>query len=168
MTLSVHAMTVGQFVPMLGNLAKLLDKAAAFAQAKKLEAGVIEGLRLAPDMLSFTRQVQLSCDFAKNSTARLAGIEAPKFADEEKTLAELQDRVAKTIAWLNTVEPAQLEGAETRHIVVPLRTRTLEMDGLPFLQKWALPNFYFHVTAAYALLRNAGAEVGKQDFLGPV
>jgi hypothetical protein len=119
-------------------------------------------------MLSFTRQVQLSCDFAKNSTARLAGIEAPKFADEEKTLAELQDRVAKTIAWLNTVEPAQLEGAETRHIVVPLRTRTLEMDGLPFLQKWALPNFYFHVTAAYALLRNAGAEVGKQDFLGPV
>jgi hypothetical protein len=153
---------------MLGNLGKILDKAAAFAQAKKLEAGVIEGLRLAPDMLSFTRQVQLSCDFAKNSTARLAGIEAPKFADEEKTLAELQDRVAKTIAWLNTVEPAQLEGAETRHIVVPLRTRTLEMDGLPFLQKWALPNFYFHVTAAYALLRNAGAEVGKQDFLGPV
>jgi hypothetical protein len=161
-------MTVGQFVPMLGNLAKLLDKAAAFAQAKKLEAGVIEGLRLAPDMLSFTRQVQLTCDFAKNSTARLAGIEAPKFADEEKTLAELQDRVAKTIAWLNTVQPAQLEGAETRHIVVPLRTRTLEMDGLPFLQKWALPNFYFHVTAAYALLRGAGVEVGKQDFLGGV
>jgi hypothetical protein len=161
-------MTVGQFVPMLGNLGKILDKAAAFAQAKKLEAGVIEGLRLAPDMLSFTRQVQLSCDFAKNSTARLAGIEAPKFADEEKTLAELQDRVAKTIAWLNTVTAAQLEGAETRHIVVPLRTRTLEMDGLPFLQKWALPNFYFHVTAAYALLRGAGVEVGKQDFLGPV
>ncbi len=168
MTLSVHAMTVGQFVPMLGNLAKLLDKAAAFAQAKKLEAGVIEGLRLAPDMLSFTRQVQLTCDFAKNSTARLAAIEAPKFADEEKTLAELQERIAKTLAWLNTVTAAQLEGAETRHIVVPLRTRTLEMDGLPFLQKWALPNFYFHVTAAYALLRGAGVEVGKQDFLGGV
>jgi hypothetical protein len=161
-------MTVGQFVPMLGNLAKLLDKAAAFAQAKKLEAGVIEGLRLAPDMLSFTRQVQLTCDFAKNSTARLAAIEAPKFADEEKTLAELQERIAKTLAWLNTVTAAQLEGAETRHIVVPLRTRTLEMDGLPFLQKWALPNFYFHVTAAYALLRGAGVEVGKQDFLGGV
>ena len=168
MTLSVHAMTVGQFVPMLGNLAKILDKAAAFAQAKKLEAGVIEGLRLAPDMLSFTRQIQLSCDFAKNSTARLAAIEAPKFADEEKTLAELQERIAKTLAWLNTVTAAQLEGAETRHIVVPLRTRTLEMDGLPFLQKWALPNFYFHVTAAYALLRGAGVEVGKQDFLGGV
>lgn len=168
MTLSVHAMTVGQFVPMLGNLAKILDKAAAFAQAKKLEAGVIEGLRLAPDMLSFTRQVQLTCDFAKNSTARLAAIEAPKFADEEKTLAELQERIAKTLAWLNTVTAAQLEGAETRHIVVPLRTRTLEMDGLPFLQKWALPNFYFHVTAAYALLRGAGVEVGKQDFLGGV
>ena len=168
MTLSVHAMTVGQFVPMLGNLGRILDKAAAFAQAKKLEAGVIEGLRLAPDMLSFTRQIQLSCDFAKNSTARLAGIEAPKFADDEKTLAELQERVAKTLAWLDTVTAAQLEGAETRHIVVPLRTRTLEMDGLPFLQKWALPNFYFHVTAAYALLRSAGVEVGKQDFLGGV
>jgi hypothetical protein len=112
--------------------------------------------------------VQLTCDFAKNSTARLAAIEAPKFADEEKTLAELQERIAKTLAWLNTVTAAQLEGAETRHIVVPLRTRTLEMDGLPFLQKWALPNFYFHVTAAYALLRGAGVEVGKQDFLGGV
>ena len=168
MTLSVHAMTVGQFVPMLGNLGRILDKAAAFAQAKKLEAGVIEGLRLAPDMLSFTRQIQLSCDFAKNSTARLAGIEAPKFADDEKTPAHLPARVAKTPAWLDTVTAAQLEGAETRHIVVPLRTRTLEMDGLPFLQKWALPNFYFHVTAAYALLRSAGVEVGKQDFLGGV
>ena len=166
MTLSVHAMTVGQFVPMLGNLAKLLDKAAAFAQAKKLEAGVIEGLRLAPDMLSFTRQVQLTCDFAKNSTARLAAIEAPKFADEEKTLAELQERIAKTLAWLNTVTAAQLEGAETRHIVVPLRTRTLEMDGLPFLQKWALPNFYFHVTTAYDILRHNGIEIGKRDFMG--
>lgn len=168
MSLSVHALTVGQFVPMLKNLGKILEKAEAFAAAKKVEAGVIEGLRLAPDMLSFARQVQLASDFAKNSTARLAGIEAPKFEDNEKTLEELKARVAKTINWLGTVQPAQLEGAESRHIVIPLRTRTLEMDGLPFLQKWALPNFYFHVTTAYALLRHVGVEVGKQDFLGGV
>lgn len=167
MSLSMHAMTVGQFVPMLGNLSRILDKAAAFAQAKKIEPGVIEALRLAPDMLSFTRQIQLAGDFAKNSTARLAGIDPPRFADEEKTLAELQARIANTIEWLGTIQPVQLEGAESRHIVIPLRTRTLEMEGLPFLQKWALPNFYFHVATAYALLRQAGVEVGKQDYLGP-
>jgi hypothetical protein len=168
MSLSMHAMTVGQFVPMLNNLGRILEKAEAFAAAKKVEAGVLEGLRLAPDMLSFTRQVQLASDFAKNSTARLAGVEAPKFADDEKTLGELKARVAKTVDWLQGLPAAQLEGAETRHVVVPLRTRTLEMDGLPFLQKWALPNFYFHVTTAYALLRHVGVEVGKQDYLGGI
>jgi hypothetical protein len=168
MSLSVHAMTVGQFVPMLKNLGKILEKAEGYAAAKKVEAGVIEGLRLAPDMLSFARQVQLASDFAKNSTARLAGIEAPKFEDNEKTLEELKARVAKTLDWLGTVQAAQLEGAESRHIVIPLRTRTLEMDGLSFMQKWALPNFYFHVTTAYALLRHVGVEIGKQDFLGGV
>ena len=168
MSLSVHALTVGQFVPMLKNLGKILEKAEAFAAAKKVEAGVIEGLRLAPDMLSFARQVQLASDFAKNSTARLAGIEAPKFEDNEKTLEELKARVAKTIDWLQGIQAAQLEGAENRHIVIPLRTRTLEMDGLPFLQKWALPNFYFHLTTAYALLRHVGVEIGKQDYLGSV
>ena len=168
MSLTMHAMTVGQFVPMLQNLSRILDKASAHAEARKLDAGVLEGLRLAPDMLNFTRQVQLACDFAKNSTARLAGVEAPRFEDKESTLAELKTRVSKTIDWLGTVRTEQLAGAEGRHIVVPLRTRTLEMDGLPFLQKWALPNFYFHVTAAYALLRNVGIEVGKQDFLGNV
>jgi hypothetical protein len=168
MSLTMHAMTVGQFVPMLQNLSKILDKAAAFASAKKLDAGVLENLRLAPDMLSFARQVQLSCDFAKNSTARLAGIEPPRFEDTEKTLDELKTRIARTVEWLGSVRPEQLAGAESRHIVVPLRTRTLEMDGLPFLQKWTLPNFYFHVTTAYALLRHVGVEVGKQDFLGGV
>ena len=168
MSLSMHAMTVGQFVPMLKNLGKILEKAEAYAAAKKVEAGVIEGLRLAPDMLSFARQIQLASDFAKNSVARLAGIEAPKYEDNEKTLEELKARVAKTIDWLQGIQAAQLEGAEARHIVIPLRTRTLEMDGLPFLQKWALPNFYFHLTTAYALLRHVGVEIGKQDYLGSV
>lgn len=168
MSLSVHAATVDLFLPMLGNLAKMLEKAKAHAEAKKLDAGVIEGLRLSPDMFALKRQVQLATDFAKNSTARLAGIEAPKFPDEEQTLDELIVRIRKTIDWLQTITPAQLEGATQRHIVLPLRTRTLEMDGLPFIQKWVLPNFYFHVTTTYALLRQAGIEVGKQDFLGGV
>ena len=168
MSLSMHAMTVGQLVPMLKNLGKILEKAEAYAAAKKIEGGVIEGLRLAPDMLSFARQIQLASDFAKNSVARLAGIEAPKYEDNEKTLEELKARVAKTIDWLQGIQAAQLEGAENRHIVIPLRTRTLEMDGLPFLQKWALPNFYFHLTTAYALLRHVGVEIGKQDYLGSV
>ena len=168
MSLSMHAMTVGQFVPMLKNLGKILEKAEAYAAAKKVEGGVIEGLRLAPDMLSFARQIQLASDFAKNSVARLAGIEAPKYEDNEKTLEELKARVAKTIDWLQGIQAAQLEGAENRHIVIPLRTRTLEMDGLPFLQKWALPNFYFHLTTAYALPRHVGVEIGKQDYLGSV
>jgi hypothetical protein len=119
-------------------------------------------------MFSLRRQVQLATDFAKNSTARLAGIEAPKFPDEEQTLDELIARIHKTTDWLKTITPAQLEAAEQRHIVLPLRTRTLELDGLPFIQKWTLPNFYFHVTTVYALLRQAGIEVGKQDFLGGV
>jgi uncharacterized protein len=167
MSLTMHAMTVGQFVPMLHNLGKILDKASAFAEAKKLDAGVLENLRLAPDMLSFARQIQLTCDFAKNSTARLAGIDPPKFEDNETTLEQLKARVAKTADWVATIKPEQLAGAETRQIKIPLRTRTLEMDGLPFLQKWALPNFYFHATTAYALLRHVGVEVGKMDYLGP-
>jgi hypothetical protein len=168
MSLSVHAATVELFLPMLANLGGMLAKAKAHAEAKKLDAGVIEGLRLTPDMFPLRRQVQLATDFAKNSTARLGGLEAPKFPDEEQTLDELIGRVQRTIEWLQGVTPAQLEGAERRHIVLPLRTRTLEMDGLPFIQRWALPNFYFHVTTTYALLREAGVEMGKQDFLGGV
>lgn len=168
MSLSVHSMTVAAFVPMLENLDNILGKAAVFAVEHKLDDGVLESWRLAPDMFALRRQVQLTSDFAKNSVARLAGVEPPKMPDEEKTLAELQARVRTTAAWLKSITPAQLEGAEARHIVVPLRTRTLEMDGLPFIQRWVLPNFYFHMTATYALLRQAGVTLGKQDFLGGV
>ena len=168
MSLSVHAATVEPFVHALGNLAKILDKAIAFRTEKSIEAGVLEGLRLTPDMFPLRRQVQLTSDFAKNSAARLAGLEPPKFPDEEQTLEELKARVERTLEWLNSLNPAQFAGAETRHLVIPLRTRTLEMDGLPFIQKWALPNFYFHLTTTYALLREAGVALGKQDFLGGV
>jgi hypothetical protein len=168
MSLSVHSMTVAAFVPMLENLEKILGKAAAHAAERKLDEGVLEGWRLTPDMFALRRQVQLTSDFAKNSVARLAGVEPPKMPDEEKNLAELQARVRATVTWLQSITPTQLEGAETRHIVVPLRTRTLEMDGLPFIQRWVLPNFYFHMTTTYALLRQAGVSLGKQDFLGGV
>ena len=168
MSLSVHSMTVAAFVPMLENLEKILGKAAAHAAERKLDEGVLEGWRLTPDMFALRRQVQLTSDFAKNSVARLAGVEPPKMPDEEKTLAELQARVRATVTWLQSITPTQLEGAETRHIVVPLRTRTLEMDGLPFIQRWVLPNFYYHMTTTYALLRQAGVSLGKQDFLGGV
>ena len=168
MSLSVHSMTVAAFVPMLENLEKILGKAAAHAAERKLDEGVLEGWRLTPDMFALRRQVQLTSDFAKNSVARLAGVEPPKMPDEEKTLAELQARVRATVTWLQSITPTQLEGAETRHIVVPLRTRTLEMDGLPFIQRCVLPNFYFHMTTTYALLRQAGVSLGKQDFLGGV
>ena len=166
--LTVHAATVGVFVPMLQQLDKMLEKAEAFAAAKKIDAGVIEGLRLAPDMFALSRQVQLTCDFAKNSVYRLAGIDPPKVPDDEKTLAEQRGRVARTLALLDAITPDPLVGAETRHITVPLRTRTLEIDGLPFIQRWTMPNFFFHLTTVYALLRNAGVELGKQDFLGGV
>ena len=168
MSLSVHACTTELFIPMLKNLGNILEKAKSFAETKKLEAAVVEGLRLNPDMFALRRQVQLSTDFAKNSAARLAGVEAPKFPDEEQTLDELIARVHKTVDWLERLSASQLEGAEIRHIVVPLRTRTLEMDGLSFIQRWAIPNFYFHVTTTYALLRHAGVDIGKQDFLGGV
>lgn len=168
MSLTVHAATVEPFLHALGNLSKILDKAIAFRNEKGIEAGVLEGLRLTPDMFPLRRQVQLTSDFAKNSAARLAALEPPKFPDDEQTLEQLKDRVDRTLEWLRTVTPAQLEGAETRHLVIPLRTRTLEMDGLPFIQKWALPNVYFHLTTTYALLREAGVGLGKQDFLGGV
>ena len=164
--ISMHAASVELFVPMLANLAAILDKAATHAEAKKFDASVLVHDRLYPDMLAFNRQIQLACDFAKNSTARLAGQEPPKHADTETTFPELQARIGKTLEYLATVAPAALDGAEDRDIVVPLRDRKLELKGLPFLQKWALPNFYFHVVTAYAILRHNGVDVGKMDYLG--
>jgi hypothetical protein len=161
-------MSVELFVTMLTNLRQILAKGAAHAEARKLEAEVLERSRLAPDMFSLARQVLLTCDFAKNSAARLAGVEPPRFEDTEVRFDELIGRVDRTLEYLRTLTPAQFEDAEKRFISVQLRTRKLEMDGLPFLQKWVLPNFYFHATTTYAILRHNGVDVGKQDFLGGV
>jgi uncharacterized protein len=169
MRVSVHTMTVEAFVPMLQSLSKMLDKAAQYASTKKFDPAVLAQARLAPDMFAFVKQVQLTCDFAKNSTARLTAQEAPRFEDTEQTLDELKTRIARTIDYLQSVKPQALEGAEDRDIKIPLpNNHSLEMKGLPFLRGWALPNFYFHLVTAYDILRHNGVEVGKRDYLNAV
>jgi hypothetical protein len=163
---SMHAMSHGVLKKALGQLLHIMQTGAASAQTRNFDVSVLVGSRLAPDMLSFNRQIQLASDFAKNSMARLAGVDPPKFEDVERTMDELLERVKKTIEYIDTVSPAQLEGSETRDIKVPLRDRTLEFKGLEFLQVWALPNFFFHHVTAYNLLRHNGVAIGKKDFLG--
>jgi len=166
MKISMHAMSVQVFTPALQSLGKILDKGAQHAAARKFDPGVLAQARLAPDMFPLVRQVQLACDFAKNSTARLAGQEPPRFADDEQTFEQLQARIARTLDYLAGVSASALEGAEDRDIKIPIRDQTLEMKGLPFLQHWALANFYFHLVAAYSILRHNGVELGKRDYLG--
>jgi uncharacterized protein len=166
MSVTVHAMTVEIFVPMLRNLSAVLDLGVAYAEQKKFNDAVLFNSRLAPDMLPLSRQVQIACDMAKNSTARLAGIDPPRFEDNETDFAQLKQRIAKTIDYVSGFTPEQFAGAEERDIKIPARDRTLEFKGLQFLQRWALANFYFHVTTAYAILRHNGVDLGKRHFLG--
>jgi uncharacterized protein len=166
MNISMHAMSHGVFRKALTQLLFVMEKAVANAKARNFDTSVLVASRLAPDMLPFSRQIQLASDFAKNSMARLAGAEAPKFEDNETTMDELFARVKKTIEYIDSVTPAQVEGSETRDIKIPLRDRTLEFKGLAFLQYWAVPNFFFHHVTAYNLLRHNGVDIGKRDFLG--
>ena len=166
MKISIHAMSVDVFTHTLGNLATLLEKGVASAKARKFEPAVLLGSRIAPDMFPLTRQVQIACDLAKNSVARLAAQEPPRFPDTEVSFEELHARIARTIDYLKSVPARAFEGAETRDIKVPAGERTLEFKGLDFLQSWAIPNVFFHATTAYAILRHNGVEIGKRDFLG--
>jgi hypothetical protein len=161
----MYSMSVEIFVPTLRTLSKLLDKSAQYATAKKFDSAVLANARLAPDMFSLVQQVQLACDFAKNSTGRLIGQDAPRFEDNEKTLDELKARIARTIDYLEGVRASAFEGSEDRDIKIPLRDTSLEMKGLAYLKTWVLPNFYFHVVTAYAILRHNGVDVGKRDYL---
>ncbi len=166
MSITMHSASVPVFVRMLGNLSACLDKAAAYAEARKFDPNVYLGLRLAPDMLPFVTQVQIACDTAKFGIARLAGAEAPKFSDDEADLAALRERIARTIDYLRSVPVAQIDGSEMRDVVVPRRDKPFTMKGEAYLKDYALPNFYFHVTTAYALLRHNGVDLGKRDYLG--
>ena len=165
MKVTMHAMSVELFANTLGNLSAILEKAAANAAQRKFDAGVLLAARLAPDMLPLTRQVQIAADIAKNTVARLAGQEPPRFEDTETTIEQLRARLARTIDFLKSVPASALEGAETREIKVTAGERTLEFRGLDFLQRWALPNVFFHVVTAYDILRHNGVELGKRDFL---
>jgi len=166
MPINMYTASVPTFVRKLGSLSKWLDKAEAHAQAKKFDGSVYLAARLAPDMLPFTKQVQIACDGAKFCVARLAGVEAPKDDDSEASLAQLKARIAKTLAFIQSVPEAQIVGTDDKDISVPRRDGVMVMKGEAYLNHYALPNFYFHVTTAYALLRHNGVELGKGDYLG--
>jgi hypothetical protein len=166
MPTTLYSASVPVFVRKLGSLVKWLDKAEAHAQAKKFDPSVYLAARLAPDMLPFTKQIQIACDGAKFCIARLGGVEAPKDDDAETTLAQLKERVARTLAFIQSVPEAQIAGSDDKDISVPRRDGVLVMKGEAYLNHYALPNFYFHVTTTYALLRHNGVELGKGDFLG--
>lgn len=166
MSLSIYQISVPVFIRMLGNLSAILAKAEAHAQAKNIDPSVFLNARLAPDMFALTRQVQIASDAAKGCGARLAGVDIPSFADEEKSFADLQARIAKTVDFLKGLKPEQFEGAENREITIKTPSRELHFKGLDFLLHFANANFFFHVTTTYAILRHNGVEVGKMDFLG--
>ena len=166
MKISVHALSVDIFTHVLGSLSAILEKGTVLAATKKFDSSVLVASRLAPDMLPLARQVQIACDTAKNGAARLAGVEAPRFEDNEKSIEELRTRIARTIDYLKTIPVSAFEGAEQRDIKVPAGERTLEFKGLAYLQRWALPNLFFHATTAYNILRHNGVEIGKRDYLG--
>ncbi len=166
MSISMHSASVPVFARMLGNLLTWLDKAQAHAEARKFDSANYLALRLAPDMLPFARQIQIASDSAKGCVARLAGIEIPKWDDNETSLDDLRARVRRTIDFVQSVPAAQIDGSDAREVVLQMRAGELRFSGENYLRHFVLPNFYFHVTTTYALLRNAGVEIGKNDFLG--
>ena len=166
MTISMSSASLPVYKTMLDNLSHFLDKAQAHAEARKFDPAALLQYRLAPDMLPFTRQIQLACDHAKNGVARMSGVEAPKFEDNESTFAELKARIRKTLDYLATVPADRLDGTEDKDITFPVgRESTRTMKGEAYLKHWSLPNFFFHVTTAYVILRHNGVDLGKKDFL---
>jgi hypothetical protein len=166
MSLSMHQISLPVFQRMLKNLSAILDKAEAFAAAKKIEPDVLLNARLAPDMFALKRQVQLASDFAKGAAARLSGQEIPKWEDTEATFADLKARLAKTADYLASFTPAQIDGSEGRDIALTIAKQPVTLKGQAFLLNYAFPHFFFHVTTAYDILRHNGVEVGKRDFMG--
>ena len=167
--MSMSRAAISSFDIGLNALAAILDKAQAHAEAKRLDPAVLLNMRLFPDMFPLTRQVQITCDLADNAGARLSGIEPPKHADEEKTIAELKERIARSIALVKSLDAAKIDAAADRDITFPLGPQNKgHMRGADYLNHFALPNFYFHLTTAYAILRHCGVELGKRDFLAGI
>ncbi len=168
MSISIYDMSIPALSRGLTNLSAMLDKAAAHAAAKKYDSAVLAQLRLFPDMHPLTRQVQIACDTAKGAAGRLAGVDIPKHEDTETTLDELKQRIAKTLDFLKTVSADQVDSAETRTIEIKFPTGAWKFTALTYLRDFVLPNFYFHESMVYALLRKSGIEIGKTDFLGAI
>lgn len=167
MTISMHAASVPVFKQMLGSLADILGKAVAHAEARKFDPAVLLQSRLYPDMLPLLRQVQIACDFAKGVSCRLAGAEMPSHEDTEQSFDDLQHRIAKTLSVIENLAPAQFDGSEQREIVLrPGTPKERKLDGQSYLLAYGLPQFFFHVNMAYALLRHNGLEIGKKDYMG--
>ena len=166
MALSMYQASVPVFVKMLTNLKGVLQKASAHAQARKIDETVLVNARLYPDMLPLARQIQIASDFARGTAARLAGAEPPSYEDNEKTLTELMARIDRTIEFLHAKKAGEIDGSEGREIVRPVRGEPHKFSGVNYLLQYALPNFFFHTTTAYAILRHNGVEVGKQDYVG--
>ena len=164
----MYAMSVPVFVKSLGSVSAILDKAAAHAEARKIDPSVLLAARLYPDMFALTKQVQVACDFAKGSVARLAGQEPPKYDDTETTIDALKARIARTITFVQGFAESQFEGSETREISLKIRDQVLTYKGYPYLAHIALPNFFFHAVTAYDILRHNGVELGQRDFIGTV
>jgi hypothetical protein len=168
MTISMYQASVPPIIRSLSNLRGILLKSAAHAEAKKIDPTVLVNARLYPDMYPLSRQIQIATDMAKGGVSRLAGKEVPKYEDNESTFSELVARLDKTITLLGTFKPEEIDGSEDKDINLPLHNRTLIFKGLPYLLDYVLPNIYFHVATAYAILRHNGVEIGKKDFLGKV
>jgi hypothetical protein len=167
MTITMHAASVPVFQQMLGALGNILAKAEAHATEKKIEPNALLHARLSPDMFTFTRQVQIACDFARGVSARLAGVDVPVSEDKEQSFEELRALVAKTTAFIGSLDAVRFEGSEQREIVLrPGTPRERTFTGQAYLLTYGLPQFFFHVTTAYALLRHNGIEIGKRDFMG--
>ncbi|HMK42450.1 MAG TPA: DUF1993 domain-containing protein [Methyloceanibacter sp.] len=168
MSMSMYQASVPAFLSMLKNLTAIIEKAESYAAEHKIADEVMINWRLAPDMFPFSRQVQIAADFAKGTTARLAGAEVPSYPDEEKTFAELKARIAKTMKFVQGFKAKDIDGSENRDISLKIGGQDMHFKGEPYLVHFALPNFYFHATTAYAILRRCGVEIGKRDFLGEV
>jgi len=168
MSLSMHQLTTPVFVRQLRALSAILKKGEASAAARNIDPSVLINARLAPDMHPLSRQVQIASDAVKGGVARLAGVEPPSFPDVETTFDELQARIEKTIDFLSSVDAASLDGSETREIVLKIAGTEMRFPGEAYLLNFVTPNFFFHVTMAYAILRHNGVDVGKRDFLGGV
>ena len=166
MSLTMYQASIPSFLRMLGNLSAILDKAAAHAEAKKIDPSIFINARLAPDMFPLSRQVQIATDMVKGCAARLAGIDVPRYEDNETTFAELQARIAKTKEFLQSVSASQVDGSEDRQIALKFGSKELSFLGQAYLLDFVIPNFHFHLTTTYAILRHSGVDIGKKDYTG--